>query len=70
MPIVSFAVRSLCDLANALITFWSSSHISHDIRTVREHARISSAICIPNFHLERAKRPWAVIGPIRIDFAA
>jgi hypothetical protein len=37
MFILSFAVRSLSDLANLPITFWSSSQIAHDTRTVREH---------------------------------
>jgi hypothetical protein len=37
MLILSFTVRSLSDLANLPITFWSSSQIAHDARTVREH---------------------------------
>jgi hypothetical protein len=42
MLILSFAVRSLSDLANLPITFWSSPRIAHDTRIVRERARISS----------------------------
>jgi hypothetical protein len=49
MLILSFAVRSLSDLANLPITFWSSSQIAHDTRTVRAHTLAGQ-----NFHLERA----------------
>jgi hypothetical protein len=68
MLIVSFAVRSLCDhLANLPITFWSSSQISHDIRTVREHARTSSVPLAYPISM-RAKRSWAAMGPILTPF--